>query len=239
MIDLTHPQRLIVEAEFAEPPAARFVSAYQAAQQIAVAVVAAAPRRARGRTDVWLLLLAAAAPELAEWAYFAAYAPLPPRSAPPASGSRPTWSARPDSSSPRPRAGCAGASGRWPRRRSDEWFRASPGGLRILLPSTAPRIRPNWWQRPPPMAWTRSPSPTVVASTARSGSQRPALQAGIAPIVGVDPAVRPEGWQSVRRPTAARGGQLRDERLPRAVVLATSRAGWARGSPDHRRPAER
>ncbi len=75
MIDLTHPQRLIVEAEFAEPPAARFVSAYQAAQQIAVAVVAAAPRRARGRTDVWPLL-AAAAPELAEWAaYFAAYAP--------------------------------------------------------------------------------------------------------------------------------------------------------------------
>ncbi len=52
------------------------------------------------------------------------------------------------------------------------------------------------------------------------------LQAGIAPIVGVDLAVRPEGWQSVRRPTAARGGQLRDERLPRAVVLATSRAGW-------------
>ena len=52
------------------------------------------------------------------------------------------------------------------------------------------------------------------------------LQAGIAPIVGVDLAVRPAGWQPPRRPNAARGGQLRDERLPRAVVLATSRAGW-------------
>ncbi|HJE52599.1 MAG TPA: DNA polymerase III subunit alpha [Tessaracoccus flavescens] len=52
------------------------------------------------------------------------------------------------------------------------------------------------------------------------------LQSGVAPIVGVDLAVRPEGWRPQRRPTAARGGQLRDERLPRAVVLATSRAGW-------------
>ncbi|MDO5676531.1 MAG: DNA polymerase III subunit alpha [Propionibacteriaceae bacterium] len=52
------------------------------------------------------------------------------------------------------------------------------------------------------------------------------LQAGIAPIVGVDLAVRPDGWLARRRPTAARGGQLRDERLPRVVVLATSRAGW-------------
>lgn len=52
------------------------------------------------------------------------------------------------------------------------------------------------------------------------------LQAGISPIVGVDLAVRPDGWLARRRPTAARGGQLRDERLPRAVVLATSRAGW-------------
>ena len=53
------------------------------------------------------------------------------------------------------------------------------------------------------------------------------LKAGIAPIVGVDLAVRPDGWRPNRRPTAARGGQLRDERLPRAVVLATSRPGWA------------
>ena len=52
------------------------------------------------------------------------------------------------------------------------------------------------------------------------------LKAGIAPIVGADLAIRPDGWQAVRQPTAARGGQLRDERLPRAVVLATSRAGW-------------
>ncbi|MHA7860845.1 DNA polymerase III subunit alpha [Tessaracoccus sp. Y36] len=52
------------------------------------------------------------------------------------------------------------------------------------------------------------------------------LSAGIAPIVGVDLAVRPDGWLARRRPTAARGGQLRDARLPRAVVLATSRSGW-------------
>lgn len=52
------------------------------------------------------------------------------------------------------------------------------------------------------------------------------LKAGIAPVVGVDLAVRPAGWSPRRRPTAARGGQLRDERLPRAVVLAGSRAGW-------------
>ncbi|HHT11774.1 MAG TPA: PHP domain-containing protein, partial [Propionibacterium sp.] len=35
------------------------------------------------------------------------------------------------------------------------------------------------------------------------------LQAGISPIVGVDLAVRPDGWLARRRPTAARGGQLR------------------------------
>lgn len=52
------------------------------------------------------------------------------------------------------------------------------------------------------------------------------LKAGIAPIVGVDLAVRPDGWRPERRPTAARGGPLRDERLPRAVVLAGSRSGW-------------
>lgn len=52
------------------------------------------------------------------------------------------------------------------------------------------------------------------------------LQAGISPIVGVDLAVKPDGWMARRRPTAARGGQLRDERLPRAVMLATSRSGW-------------
>nr|WP_255622308.1 DNA polymerase III subunit alpha [Tessaracoccus sp. OS52] len=51
------------------------------------------------------------------------------------------------------------------------------------------------------------------------------LKAGIMPVVGVDLAVGPGGL-TVRRPTAARGGQLRDERLPRAVVLASSRRGW-------------
>ncbi|MGO0575776.1 PHP domain-containing protein [Ornithinimicrobium panacihumi] len=50
------------------------------------------------------------------------------------------------------------------------------------------------------------------------------LKAGISPVVGVDLAVGSAG-APVRRPTAARGGQLRDERLPRAVVLASSRRG--------------
>ena len=49
------------------------------------------------------------------------------------------------------------------------------------------------------------------------------LRAGIAPVVGVDLAV---GGPPRRLPAAARGGRLRDERLPRIAVLATSRAGW-------------
>lgn len=75
MIDLSHAQRLIIEAEYADPPAARFGVAYRAAQQIALAVIAASPRRVRGRTDAWELL-AVVAPELGEWAaYFGVYAP--------------------------------------------------------------------------------------------------------------------------------------------------------------------
>ncbi|MEL4357325.1 MULTISPECIES: DNA polymerase III subunit alpha [unclassified Luteococcus] len=56
------------------------------------------------------------------------------------------------------------------------------------------------------------------------------LRTGLAPIVGVDLAVpftdgrRPA---SSHRRTAARGGQLRDPRLPRVVATATSRTGWA------------
>ncbi len=50
------------------------------------------------------------------------------------------------------------------------------------------------------------------------------LRTGVAPIVGVDLAVGPP--TAPRRPTAARGGQVRDERLPRVVVTATSRSGW-------------
>ncbi|RMB59680.1 DNA polymerase III subunit alpha [Tessaracoccus antarcticus] len=52
------------------------------------------------------------------------------------------------------------------------------------------------------------------------------LKSGIAPIIGVDLAVG-DGRPQTRRPTAAKGGQLRDLRLPRVVVTATSRAGWA------------
>ena len=62
------------------------------------------------------------------------------------------------------------------------------------------------------------------------------LRTGVAPVVGVDlavpfsvddpghPANRPEG----PRRSAARGGTLRDPRLPRVVAMATSRAGWGR-----------
>ena len=56
------------------------------------------------------------------------------------------------------------------------------------------------------------------------------LRTGVAPVLGVDLAVlptapgqRPDPWQ--RTPT--RGGTERDRRLPRVVLLATSRAGWA------------
>lgn len=52
------------------------------------------------------------------------------------------------------------------------------------------------------------------------------LKAGITPVVGVDLALG-NGGLPTRRPAAARGGQLRDLRLPRVVVTATSRAGWA------------
>lgn len=54
--------------------------------------------------------------------------------------------------------------------------------------------------------------------------------AGVSPIVGVDLAVR-EPWLKQRpmpRRAAAKGGEIRDPRLPRVVVSATSRAGWAR-----------
>ncbi len=54
--------------------------------------------------------------------------------------------------------------------------------------------------------------------------------AGIAPVVGVDFAVAPSVAArplSTRAVTPAKGGELRDARLPRVVTLATSRAGWA------------
>ena len=62
--------------------------------------------------------------------------------------------------------------------------------------------------------------------------------AGIAPVVGVDfamapgdgaadPDVRRPRGGGARGPTPVRGGENRDPRLPRAVILATSRAGWA------------
>ncbi len=58
---------------------------------------------------------------------------------------------------------------------------------------------------------------------------------GIAPIIGVDLAVpfapgdprHVASQRPSRRSTAARGGELRDPRLPRVVAMATSRAGWA------------
>lgn len=51
---------------------------------------------------------------------------------------------------------------------------------------------------------------------------------GIAPVVGADLAMAQPRPAARRRPsTPAKGGAVRDARLPRAVVLATSRAGWA------------
>ncbi|MGO4956434.1 DNA polymerase III subunit alpha [Luteococcus sp. Sow4_B9] len=59
------------------------------------------------------------------------------------------------------------------------------------------------------------------------------LRTGIAPVVGVDLAIphgsggtSSDGPRPPRR-TAARGGEIRDPRLPRVVVTATSRQGWA------------
>lgn len=50
------------------------------------------------------------------------------------------------------------------------------------------------------------------------------LTAGISPIIGADFAV---GEQLPKPRAAARGGEIRDPRLPRVVVLAQSGAGWA------------
>ena len=54
------------------------------------------------------------------------------------------------------------------------------------------------------------------------------LRHGIAPVLGADLAVPDPRRRPRRGSTAARGGELRDARLPRVVVLATSRAGWGR-----------
>ncbi|SER48148.1 error-prone DNA polymerase [Propionibacterium cyclohexanicum] len=53
--------------------------------------------------------------------------------------------------------------------------------------------------------------------------------AGIAPVIGVDLAVpgAEAGVAASRRANPAKGGRLRDEQLPRVVVLARSRQGWA------------
>lgn len=53
------------------------------------------------------------------------------------------------------------------------------------------------------------------------------LRAGVRPIVGASLAVVPDGWRPKRHPTAARGGELRDPRLPRVLCWASSRTGWA------------
>lgn len=61
------------------------------------------------------------------------------------------------------------------------------------------------------------------------------LKTGIAPVVGVDFAVpfgpdhpqHPGHARPAARRSAARGGEIRDPRLPRVVTVATSRRGWA------------
>lgn len=54
------------------------------------------------------------------------------------------------------------------------------------------------------------------------------LRHGIAPVLGADVAIPdPLQRRPVRTVSAVRGGELRDPRLPRVVVMATSRRGWA------------
>ncbi|MGJ6981040.1 DNA polymerase III subunit alpha [Aestuariimicrobium soli] len=56
------------------------------------------------------------------------------------------------------------------------------------------------------------------------------LQHGVSPVLGVDLAV-PEptrlGAAGAPRRTAARGGEIRDQRHPRVVAMASSKRGWA------------
>ena len=74
MIDLSHAHRLLIEADYAPAPAPQYLSAYRGVEQIALAVISAAPRTPRSRQDVWAML-AQAAPEFGEWAgFFAAVA---------------------------------------------------------------------------------------------------------------------------------------------------------------------
>lgn len=62
------------------------------------------------------------------------------------------------------------------------------------------------------------------------------LRTGVSPVVGVDLAVpfsvddphHPANAPAPVRRSAARGGELHDPRLPRVVVMATSRTGWGR-----------
>ena len=78
MMDLTfgRAHALVVEAEELNRPADRYLAAYRAAEQVALAAVAAVPgSRARTRQTVWAML-DRIAPELAEWsAFFTAVAP--------------------------------------------------------------------------------------------------------------------------------------------------------------------
>lgn len=53
-------------------PADRYVRAHRDAEQVALKVISASPRRFRGRHDVWELL-GLVAPELGEWASFFGY----------------------------------------------------------------------------------------------------------------------------------------------------------------------
>ncbi|HET9128558.1 MAG TPA: DNA polymerase III subunit alpha [Propionibacteriaceae bacterium] len=60
------------------------------------------------------------------------------------------------------------------------------------------------------------------------------LGTGVAPVIGVDFAMpfgpdhpdHPRHARAPRRTSAARGGEVRDLRLPRVVAMATSRRGW-------------
>lgn len=71
----------------------------------------------------------------------------------------------------------------------------------------------------------------TLAITDRDGLQgavrfaKHCLRTGLWPVVGVDLALG-DGAPPERTPTPVKGGRVRDDRRPRVVVLATSRAGW-------------
>ena len=226
------------------------------------------PRAARRQKNAWVLL-AEVAPELAEWARLLrrrrrASGPRPRPARPGRSPSaRPTtWSATPTGSS----AVVEQALGLVPHAPTRAAARrasppASSGGCRLTRSSistwppatpcsTAPRTRTSSSSAPRSTRWTRSPSPTATAPTARSSSPRPASRRGSGRCwastwpsprwgrpVSSGPSVRPALGAPPVRGGAHRDLPVHRGGLPRVTFLARGRAGWASDLPDGlRRP---